>query len=105
MVCAMMKASVLSILFVVLLAVAVIAPKRFVRVRHSGVLANRSKSLLSKCRQLLDLYPAVPKLPQKSVHPLMLELTGIDITRCPLCQKGTLVLFANLPVPVPWDSS
>jgi Putative transposase len=80
-------------------------PKGFVRVRHSGVLANRSKSLLSKCRQLLDLYPAVPKLAQKSVHQLMLELTGIDITRCPLCQKGTLVLFANLPVPVPWDSS
>ena len=82
-----------------------VIPKGFVRVRHSGVLANRSKSLLSKCRQLLDLYPAVPKLPQKSVHQLMLELTGIDITRCPLCQKGTLVLFANLPVPVPWDSS
>ena len=82
-----------------------VIPKGFVRVRHSGVLANRSKSLLSKCRQLLDLYPAVPKLPQKSVHQLMLELTGIDITRCPLCQKGTLVLFANLPVPVPGDSS
>jgi hypothetical protein len=82
-----------------------VIPKGFVRVRHFGVLANRSKSRLSKCRQLLDLYPAVPKLPQKSVHQLMLELTGIDITRCPLCQKGTLVLFANLPVPVPWDSS
>jgi len=80
-------------------------PKGFVRVRHSGVLANRSKSPLSKCRQLLDLNPAVPKLAQKSVHQLMLELTGIDITRCPLCQKGTLVLFANLAVPVPWDSS
>jgi hypothetical protein len=26
-----------------------VIPKRFVRVRHSGVLANRSKSLLSKC--------------------------------------------------------
>ena len=82
-----------------------VIPKGFVRVRHSGVLANRSKGLLSKCRQLLDLNPAVPKLAQKSVHELMLELTGIDITRCPLCQKGTLVLFAALPVPAPWDSS
>ncbi len=82
-----------------------VIPKGFVRVRHFGFLANRSKSLLSKCRQLLDLDPALPKLPQKSVHELMLQLTGIDITRCPLCQKGTLVLFANLPVPVPWDSS
>jgi Putative transposase len=82
-----------------------VIPKGFVRVRHSGVLANRSKSLLSKCRQLLNLGPAVSKLPQKSVHQLMLELTGIDITRCPLCQKGTLVFLAGLPGPVTWDSS
>jgi Putative transposase/Transposase zinc-binding domain len=82
-----------------------VIPKGFVRVRHAGVLANRSKGLLSKCRQLLDLNPAVTKLAQKSVRQLMLELTGIDITRCPLCQKGTLVLLANLPVPAPWDSS
>ena len=82
-----------------------VIPKGFVRVRHSGVLANRSKSLLSKCRQLLDRNPVLPKLPPKSVHQLMLELTGIDITRCPLCQKGTLVLLAHLPVPTPQDSS
>jgi hypothetical protein len=82
-----------------------VIPKGFVRVRHSGVLANRSKSLLSKCRQLLDRNPVLPKLPPKSVHQLMLELTGIDITRCPLCQKGTLVLLADLPVPTPQDSS
>jgi len=82
-----------------------VIPKGFVRVRHFGVLANRSKSLLSKCRQLLDLNPAVPKLPPKSVRELMLELTGIDITRCPRCQKGTLVLLAELPVPAPRDSS
>lgn len=82
-----------------------VIPKGFVRVRHFGFLANRSKTLLSKCRQLLDLDPALPELPAKSVHELMLQLTGIDITRCPLCQKGTLVFFANLPVPAPWDSS
>ena len=82
-----------------------VIPKSFIRVRHFGFLANRSKSLLSKCRQLLDLNPAVPKLPQKSVPQLMLKLTGIDITRCPLCQKGTLVLLAELPVPALWNSS
>jgi predicted Zn-ribbon and HTH transcriptional regulator len=82
-----------------------VIPKGFMRVRHFGFLANRSKSLLSKCRQLLDLSSALPKLPSKSVHQLMLELTGIDITRCPLCQKGTLAFLANLPVPAPWDSS
>ena len=80
-----------------------VIPKGFVRVRHFGFLANRSTGLLAKCRQLLDLNPALPELPSKSVHQLMLQLTGIDITRCPLCQKGTLVFLAN--VPPPWDSS
>ena len=82
-----------------------VIPKGFVRVRHFGFLANRSKGLLSKCRQLLDLSPTVPKLPTRSVQALMLQLTGIDITRCPLCQKGTLLFLANRPVPAPWDSS
>jgi hypothetical protein len=27
---------------------------------------------------------------------MMLQLTGIDISRCPLCQKGTLVFVADL---------
>jgi predicted Zn-ribbon and HTH transcriptional regulator len=81
-----------------------VIPKGFMRVRHFGFLANRSKSLLSKCRQLLDLSPTVPKVSQKSVHEMMLQLTGIDITRCPLCQKGTLVFVAELPI-VAWDSS
>jgi hypothetical protein len=82
-----------------------VIPKGFVRIRHFGFFANRSKNLLSKCRQLLDLNPALPKLPSKSVQELMLQLTGIDITRCPLCQKGTLVFLANLPGPAPWNSS
>jgi predicted Zn-ribbon and HTH transcriptional regulator len=82
-----------------------VIPKGFVRVRHFGFLANRSKGLFAKCRQLLDLSSALPKLPSKSVHQLMFELTGIDITRCPLCRKGTLVFLADLPVPAPWDSS
>jgi hypothetical protein len=82
-----------------------VIPKGFVRVRHFGFLANRSKGLLAKCRQLLDLNPALPKLPSKSLQELMLQLTGIDITRCPLCQKGTLVFLADLPVPAPWNSS
>ena len=76
-----------------------VIPKGFVRVRHSGVLANRSKGLLSKCRQLLDLNPAVPKLAQKSVRELMLELTGIDITRCPAVPKGNAGLVCRAGCP------
>jgi hypothetical protein len=81
-----------------------VIPKGFMRVRHFGFLANPSKALLSSCRKLLDLNPALPKLPQKTACELIHALTGVDLTRCPLCQRGTLVFLAKLN-PVSWDSS
>jgi predicted Zn-ribbon and HTH transcriptional regulator len=82
-----------------------IIPKNFMRVRHYGFLANHSKDCLSKCRQLIGLTPAPPPPPQRSTEELMLALTGIDIHRCPLCQKGTLVWVSQLSASPPWDST
>lgn len=82
-----------------------VIPKGLMRVRHFGFLANNSKKRLSKCRQLMGLLPALPKPPQRSTHELMLELTGIDLTRCPSCRHGTLVFLAYLPAFSRWDSS
>jgi Putative transposase len=82
-----------------------VIPKGFVRVRHYGFLANHSKDCLSKCRQLLGLLPALPKSPKRSIEELMLALTGSDITRCSLCQKGTLVWVSQLAASPPWNSS
>jgi Putative transposase len=82
-----------------------VIPKGLMRVRHFGFLANRSKKRLSTCRQLLGLLPALPKPPQRSTHELMLALTGIDLTRCPRCRKGTLIFRAKIPIAEPWNSS
>ena len=82
-----------------------VIPKGLMRVRHFGFLANRSKERLSTCRQLLGLLPALPKPPQRSTHELMLALTGIDLTRCPRCRKGTLIFRAKIPIAEPWNSS
>jgi predicted Zn-ribbon and HTH transcriptional regulator len=82
-----------------------VIPKGLMRVRHFGFLANNSKERLSKCRQLLGLLPALAKPLQRSTHELMLVLTGIDLTRCPQCRKGTLIFRARLPIPAPQDSS
>ena len=38
----------------------------------------------------------------RSTHDLMLELTGIDSSRCPTCKQGTMVIVAELPKPRPW---
>jgi hypothetical protein len=82
-----------------------VIPKGLMRVRHFGFLANNAKERLSKCRQLLGLLPSLPKPLQRSAHELMLALTGIDLTRCPRCRKGTLIFRAQLPIPASQDSS
>jgi len=86
-----------------------VLPEGFVRVRHFGFLANRTKKqALPQCRKLLGLNPPLPEIPKKSAHDLMLELTGIDLSRCPRCQKGTMIVVGELPrisCSAPWDSS
>ncbi len=74
-----------------------IVPDRFVRVRHFGLLANRTrKAKLARCRQLLPGLPAPPLRPPESVAAWMRWLTGIDIERCPICQEGRRRIVAIL---------
>ncbi len=86
-----------------------VLPRGFMRIRHFGFLANPAKALRAKCRQLLGLDPHPPAITKKSTHQLMLQLTGLDITRCPRCKMGTLTFLAILPAcksdPAAWDSS
>lgn len=82
-----------------------VIPKGFMRVRHYGFLANHCKNALSKCRQLMGLLPTLTPPPQRSTDEWMLALTSIDIHRCPLCLKGTLVWISQLAASPRWDSS
>ena len=84
-----------------------VLPRGFTRLRHYGVLANRGRTRkLALCRTLLaqpDPKPREPESPQA----MMLRLTGIDITVCPECGRGTLRRIldlapqphASMPVP------
>jgi len=86
-----------------------VIPQGFMRVRHFGFLANRAKKhALPQCRKLLGLNPALPQIPKKSAQDLLRQLTGIDLSRCPRCQKGTMIVINDLP-PISsspqWDSS
>jgi Putative transposase/Transposase zinc-binding domain len=74
-----------------------VLPSGFMRIRHFGFLANRSrKQKLDRCRVLLNLEPPSTTT-RKSARQLMLEVTGCDLTLCPACHLGTLVIFAQLP--------
>ena len=90
-----------------------VVPDGFVRIRHFGLLANRTRTAtLAQCRQVLAQPAAPAERAVESVHALMLRLTGIDIERCPLCHRGRLHVTAIPPsVPRPvrpapiWDTS
>jgi Putative transposase/Transposase zinc-binding domain len=79
-----------------------VVPNGFVRIRHFGLLANRTRQAkLARCRELLAPPPA-PTLPLgESLQALMLRLTGLDIARCAVCQQGRLRL-TELLAPTPY---
>ena len=72
-------------------------PKRFVKIRHYGFLANRNRAKnLTKIRLLMELEQPVTK----DIMPLeemMQTLTGVDITVCPCCNKGKMQFYAEIP--------
>lgn len=75
-----------------------VLPNGFMRIRHFGFLANRSrKQKLHRCRELLGLELQPSPVVRKSVRQLMLETTGVDLSRCPACRLGTLVTLTQLP--------
>ena len=75
-----------------------VVPDGFVRIRHVGFLANRTRQAkLARCRQLLAQPPAPAAHPLESVQALMLRLTGVDLKRCPVCQQGRMRRTDILP--------
>src|SRR2546425_89152 len=68
-----------------------VVPGGFVRIRHFGFLANRTRrAKLARCQALLAQPSAPAASAIESVSALMRRLTGIDIDRCPVCQQGRL---------------
>ena len=74
-----------------------VLPRGFTRLRHYGLLANRGRDRrLELCRALIaqpDPRPRDLETPQA----MMLRLTGIDITLCRHCGRGTLHRVLTLP--------
>ena len=74
-----------------------VLPDGFVRIRHFGLLAHRARAAkLARCRELLAVRPPEPPATPESVAALMLRVTGLDITRCPVCRVGRLHVVGRL---------
>jgi hypothetical protein len=69
-------------------------PKRYVKIRHYGFLQNHGKTKrLNAVRKNMKLSALPPKV-QIPVGLRMLEQYGHDISLCPKCKQGRLVLVA-----------
>jgi len=75
-----------------------VLPRGFNRIRHYGLLANRSKRvLLAQARAALKAPALVQTTPApESVRAFWQRVARIDIERCPRCHHGTLRLVATL---------
>jgi hypothetical protein len=73
-----------------------VVPRGFMRIRHFGLLANRTRRrTLSRCRDLLG-QPPTEEARSESVAVLMHRLTGVDLSRCPVCGQGRMQINAIL---------
>jgi hypothetical protein len=73
-------------------------PKRFVRIRYYGFLANRHRSEnLCTIRGLLGISTPMMKTDMLPTQEMIQKLTGIDITLCPCCKKGKMKVCAQIP--------
>jgi len=69
-----------------------ILPKGFVKIRSYGFMKNYNKTVrLNALRESMHLPPAPPKV-RIPVQQRMLEKYGRDITLCPKCERGKMVL-------------
>ena len=79
-----------------------VLPRRFVRIRHYGFLANPVRlQTLPRVRQWLAsptgaIESNAPREPERW-DALLLRLTGNDVTRCPRCGCGHLLVVEELP--------
>ena len=79
-----------------------VVPRGFMRIRHFGLLANRTRrDRVRQCRHLLG-QPPTEEAPPESSDALLLRLTGVDLTRCPVCREGHLQRTAIVGPGPPW---
>ena len=72
-----------------------VLPKGFVKIRQYGYLSNRNRrENLLKIRKIFSLPESTAASEPLAV--IMLKLTGIDISLCPVCRKGRMAVVGML---------
>lgn len=76
-----------------------VLPKRFVRIRHYGLLATRTKSkVLPLCRNLIGCRKYLSALKDMSTPDILKHLWNIDICRCKACGGHLITMQGRYPL-------
>lgn len=72
-----------------------ILPKRFYKIRYYGLFSNRNRGQkLELCRKALNILQKTKQ--QFNLLDVLFELTGVDFSRCPQCQRGQMHIIKRL---------
>ena len=75
-----------------------ILPPGFMKIRYYGFLAHANKKMsIPLLRQLINPDAEITERLIETVEEMMLRLTGVDVSLCPECGKGKMVLIEDLP--------
>jgi predicted Zn-ribbon and HTH transcriptional regulator len=75
-----------------------VLPKLYTRIRHFGFLSNYNRAKNIACvKKILGMPSDSTEVVDKSVEELMLELTGVDISKCPRCKVGNMAISYQIP--------
>lgn len=68
-----------------------VLPDRFVKIRHYGLLGNRSRAKkIERCRQLLAVEHKQPEEKSETWQERLLRLAGVDVIKCPACGERSM---------------
>lgn len=72
-----------------------ILPKGFCKIRYFGIFACRNrKTALRKCKEVMEYIASKSKLACLSWQDALRIVSGVDVSLCPVCKKGKMVLAA-----------
>ena len=73
-----------------------VLPRGFQRIRQFGLLANRRRAELARCRQLLGTTEQQIEPLCQDYKTLYQTVTGTSLRQCPACRTGTMKFFSSL---------
>jgi Putative transposase/Transposase zinc-binding domain len=73
-----------------------VLPRGFQRIRQFGLLANRRRDELARCRQLLEAADQTVESLSQDYKSLYQTVTGTSLRQCPACRAGTMKFFSRL---------